>query len=147
MKMDDHIEIGYREMQVMTIPYQVVVFGTCVAFVLFSAFAGVNRLDSIVNKKRKRNLLEQINRLNSEYDKPLLIIEGESLYGHRNVHPNVVRAVITTRNLLKRFKTIERIVTATKEELMEVEHVGAKTAEHIREVLSNGIHGVGSGDA
>ena len=120
----------------MTIPYQVVVFGICVAFVLFSAFAGVNRLDSIVNKKRKRNLLEQIDRLNSEYDKPLLIIEGESLYGHRNVHPNVVRAVITTRNLLKRFKTIERIVTATKEELMEVEHVGAKTAEHIREVLS-----------
>ena len=86
MKMDDHIEIGYREMQVMTIPYQVVVFGICVAFVLFSAFAGVNR--------------------------------------------------ITTRNLLRRFKTIERVVTATKEELMEVEHVGAKTAEHIREVLN-----------
>ena len=158
-------------------------------------------LDSLVNKKR--NLLEQIERLNNEYEKPLLIIEGESLYGHRNVHPNVVRAVmasiaidysvpilqtrdeadtasliyiiakreqmpntrainphgkkptaslkeqqeyfisalsnigiITTRNLLRRFKTIERIVTATKEELMEVEHVGEKTAEHIREVLS-----------
>ena len=158
-------------------------------------------LDSLMNKKR--NLLEQINRLNSEYEKPLLIIEGESLYGHRNVHPNVVRAVIasiaidysvpilqtrdeadtasliyiiakreqmpntrtinphgkkptaslkeqqeyfisalsnigivTTRNLLRRFKTIERVVTATKEELMEVEHVGEKTAEHIREVLT-----------
>ena len=158
-------------------------------------------LDSLVNKRR--NLLEQINRLNSEYDKPLLIIEGESLYGHRNVHPNVVRAVmasiaidysvpilrtrdeadtasliyiiakreqmpntrainphgkkptaslkeqqeyfisalsnigiITTRNLLRRFKTIERVVTATKDELMEVEHVGEKTAEHIREVLT-----------
>ena len=158
-------------------------------------------LDSLVNKKR--NLLEQIERLNNEYEKPLLIIEGESLYGHRNVHPNVVRAVmasiaidysvpilqtrdeadtasliyiiakreqmpntrainphgkkptaslkeqqeyfisalsnigiITTRNLLRRFKTIERVVTATKEELMEVEHVGEKTAEHIREVLS-----------
>jgi len=158
-------------------------------------------LDSLMNKKR--NLLEQINRLNSEYEKPLLIIEGESLYGHRNVHPNVVRAVIasiaidysvpilqtrdeadtasliyiiakreqmpntrtinphgkkptaslkeqqeyfisalsnigivTTRNLLRRFKTIERVVTATKDELMEVEHVGEKTAEHIREVLT-----------
>jgi len=134
--MDDHIEIGYREMQVMTIPYHVVVFGICIAFVLFSAFAGVNRLNSIVNKKRKRNLLEQINRLNNEYDKPLLIIEGESLYRHRNVHPNVVRAVITTRSILRRFKTIELVVTATKEVLMEVEHVGAKTAEHIREVLS-----------
>jgi len=158
-------------------------------------------LDSLVNKKR--NLLEQIKRLNSEYEKPLLIIEGESLYGHRNVHPNVVRAVmasiaidysvpilqtrdeadtasliyiiakreqmpntrtinphgkkptaslkeqqeyfisalsnigiVTTRNLLRRFKTIERVVTATKDELMEVEHVGEKTAEHIREVLT-----------
>ena len=57
------------------------------------------KMDSLVNKKRKRNLLEQIERLNSEYDKPLLIIEGESLYG-------------------------------------QVEHVGAKTAKHIREVLS-----------
>ena len=85
MKMDDHIEIGYREMQVMTIPYQIVVFGICIAFVLFSAFAGVNRLDSIVNKKRKRNLLERIERLNSEYDKPLLIIEGGIDYGIQGV--------------------------------------------------------------
>ena len=94
MKMDDHIEIGYREMQVMTILYQV---------------------DYPVLYTPSVNL--RINRLNSEYDKPLLIIKGESLYGHRNVHPNVVRAVITTRNLLRRFKTIERIVTATKEVL------------------------------
>ncbi len=158
-------------------------------------------IDSLVNKRR--NLLEQMNRLKSEYEKPLLIIEGDSLYGHRNVHPNVLRAVlasiaidysipilhtrdeadtasliyiiarreqmpnvrevsphgkkpttslkeqqeyfisalsnvgiVTARNLLRRFKTIERVVTATKEELMEVEHVGEKTAEHIREVLT-----------
>jgi ERCC4-related helicase len=157
-------------------------------------------LDSLVNKRR--NLLEQIHRMKNEYEKPLLIIEGESLYGQRNVHPNVVRAlmatialdysvpiihtkdeadtasllyviakreqipnkrevnphgkkpsgslkeeqeyfisalsnigIMTTRNLLRRFNTIERFVTASKEELMEVEHVGEKTAEHIRKVL------------
>ncbi len=158
-------------------------------------------LESLVN--RRRNLLEQIKRLKDEYEKPLLIIEGDSLYGNRDVHPNVVRAVmatiaidysvpilqtrdeadtasliymiakreqistprevnphgkkptaslkaqqeyfisslsnigiVTTRNLLRRFKTIERLVSATKEELMEVDHVGEKTAEHIREVVS-----------
>jgi len=158
-------------------------------------------LESLINKRR--NLLEQILRLKKEYEKPLLIIEGESLYGDRNVHPNVVRAVmaaiaidlsvpiiqtrdeadtasllyviakreqrptkreinphgkkpsgslraqqeylvsalpnigiITAKNLLTQFKTVERILTATKEELMEVDHVGEKTAGYIKEVLS-----------
>jgi ERCC4-type nuclease len=38
--------------------------------------------------------------------------------------------IMTTRKLLDRFKTIERIMAASKEELMEVENVGEKTAEH-----------------
>lgn len=166
----------------------------------------IDFLDSLVNKRR--NLLEQIHRMKNEYEKPLLVIEGDSVYGQRNVHPNVVRAVLatiavdfsvpiiqtrdeadtasliyviakreqmpnptevnphgkkpsaslteqqeyfisalsnigimTTRNLLRRFKTIERILTASKEELMEVEHVGEKTAEHIKEVLSKEYEG------
>jgi len=163
-------------------------------------------LDSLVNKRR--NLFEQIHRLKTEYEKPLLIIEGESIYGQRNVHPNVVRAVmatiaidysvpilqtrdvadtasliyviakreqmptksepnphgkkpsaslqeqqeyfisalsnigiVTTRNLLRRFKTVERIMAASKEELMEAENVGEKTAEHIKKVLSTEYKG------
>jgi ERCC4-type nuclease len=158
-------------------------------------------LESLVNKRR--NLLEQILRMRKEYEKPVLVIEGESLYGQRNVHPNVVRAVlasiavdltvpiiqtrdeadtasllyviakreqqpgkteisphgkkpaaslkeqqeyfisalsnvgiVTTRNLLRHFKTVEKVVTAPKEDLREVEHVGEKTAEHIRKVVS-----------
>ncbi len=168
--------------------------------------SAVDFLDSLVNKRR--NLLEQIHRMKNEYEKPLLVIEGDSIYGQRNVHPNVVRAVmatiavdlsvpiiqtrdeadtasliyviakreqmpnptevnphgkkpsaslteqqeylisalsnigiVTARNLLRRFKTIERILTASKEELMEVEHVGEKTAEHIKEVLSKEYEG------
>ena len=157
-------------------------------------------LDSLINKRR--NLFDQIHRMKGEYENPLLVIEGDSIYGQRNVHPNVVRAVmatiaidfsvpilqtrdeadtasliyviakreqmpnktevnphgkkpsaslreqqeylisalsnigiVTTRNLLTRFKTVEGILMASKEELMEVEHVGKKTAEHIKEVL------------
>jgi len=168
--------------------------------------SAVDFSDSLVNKRR--NLLEQIHRMKNEYEKPLLVIEGDSIYGQRNVHPNVVRAVmatiavdfsvpiiqtrdeadtasliyviakreqmpnktevnphgkkpsaslkeqqeyfisalpnigiVTARNLLRRFKTIERILTASKEELMEVEHVGEKTAEHIKEVLSKEYEG------
>ncbi|MCW3130580.1 MAG: DEAD/DEAH box helicase [Methanophagales archaeon] len=168
--------------------------------------SAVDFSDSLVNKHR--NLLEQIHRMKNEYEKPLLVIEGDSIYGQRNVHPNVVRAVmatiavdfsvpiiqtrdeadtasliyviakreqmpnktevnphgkkpsaslkeqqeyfisalpnigiVTARNLLRRFKTIERILTASKEELMEVEHVGEKTAEHIKEVLSKEYEG------
>ncbi|MGC9444499.1 MAG: DEAD/DEAH box helicase [Candidatus Methanospirareceae archaeon] len=157
-------------------------------------------LDSLINKRR--NLLAQILRMRKEYEKPVLVLEGEALYGQRNVHPNVVRAVIvaitldlcvpiiqtrdeadtasllyviakreqqpskkeinphgkkpvaslkeqqeyfisalsniglvTTRNLLRHFKTVENVVTASKEELMVVEKVGEKTAEHIRTVV------------
>jgi len=43
------------------------------------------KMDSLVNKKRKRNLLEKIERLNNEYDKPLLIIEGGIDYGIQGV--------------------------------------------------------------
>ncbi|MCK4399324.1 MAG: hypothetical protein KAV25_10085, partial [Methanophagales archaeon] len=163
-------------------------------------------LDSLINKRR--NLFDQIHRMKGEYENPLLVIEGDSIYGQRNVHPNVVRAVmatiaidfsvpilqtrdeadtasliyviakreqmpnktevnphgkkpsaslreqqeylisalsnigiVTTRNLLTRFKTVEGILTASKEELMEVEHVGKKTAEHIKEVLSKEYEG------
>jgi len=163
-------------------------------------------LDSLINKRR--NLFDQIHRMKGEYENPLLVIEGDSIYGQRNVHPNVVRAVmatiaidfsvpilqtrdeadtasliyviakreqmpnktevnphgkkpsaslreqqeylisalsnigiVTTRNLLTRFKTVEGILMASKEELMEVEHVGKKTAEHIKEVLSKEYEG------
>jgi Fanconi anemia group M protein len=44
--------------------------------------------------------------------------------------------IVTARNLLRRFKTVEGILAASEDELMEVEHVGEKTAEHIRKVLS-----------
>ena len=168
--------------------------------------SAVDFLDSLINKRR--NLFDQIHRMKNEYEKPLLVLEGDSVYGQRNVHPNVVRAVmatiavdfsvpiiqtrdeadtasliyviakreqmpnhtevnphgkkpatslkeqqeylisalsnigiVTARNLLRRFKTIERILTASKEELMEVEHVGEKTAEHIKEVLSKEYEG------
>ncbi len=163
-------------------------------------------LDTLINKRR--NLFEQIHRMKNEYEKPLLVIEGNSIYGQRNVHPNVVRAVMasiaidyavpiiqtrdvadtasliyviakreqmpnktevnphgkkptaslkeqqeylvsalsnigimTTRKLLGRFKTIERIMAASKEELMEVENVGDKTAEHIKKVFSTEYNG------
>ncbi|NOR77776.1 MAG: DEAD/DEAH box helicase [Methanophagales archaeon] len=163
-------------------------------------------LDTLINKRR--NLFEQIHRMKNEYEKPLLVIEGDSIYGQRNVHPNVVRAVMasialdysvpiiqtrdaadtasliyviakreqmpnktevnphgkkptaslkeqqeyfvsalsnigimTTRKLLAKFKTIERIMAASKEELMEVENVGDKTAEHIKKVFSTEYNG------
>nr|QNO57415.1 ATP-dependent RNA helicase SrmB [Methanosarcinales archaeon ANME-1 ERB7] len=163
-------------------------------------------LDTLINKRR--NLFEQIHRMKNEYEKPLLVIEGDSIYGQRHVHPNVVRAVMasiaidysvpiiqtrdaadtasliyviakreqmpnktevnphgkkptaslkeqqeyfvsalsnigimTTRKLLAKFKTIERIMAASKEELMEVENVGAKTAEHIKRVFSTEYNG------
>ncbi|AEF95928.1 DEAD/DEAH box helicase [Methanotorris igneus] len=44
-------------------------------------------------------------------------------------------------NLLKHFKTVERVFTAKEDELMEVEGIGEKTAKKIREVLTKEYEG------
>jgi len=45
------------------------------------------------------------------------------------------------RNLLKHFCTIERIMTASKEELQQVELVGPKIAERVRELVGGEYKG------
>lgn len=53
--------------------------------------------------------------------------------------PSVGPAV--AKNLLKHFGTIERVMTATKEELLQVELVGPKIAERIRELVGGKYKG------
>ena len=45
------------------------------------------------------------------------------------------------RKLLKHFGSIERIMTATKEELQEAEMVGPRIAERIRELVGGAYKG------
>ncbi|MHA1505900.1 MAG: DEAD/DEAH box helicase [Candidatus Asgardarchaeia archaeon] len=47
-------------------------------------------LDSIVDGR----LFEQAKKLTSSYEKPIMIIEGESLYGYRDMDPNAIRGAI-----------------------------------------------------
>jgi ERCC4-related helicase len=53
--------------------------------------------------------------------------------------PSVGPAV--ARNLLKHFESVEKIMTATKEELQDVELVGPKIAERIRELVGGEYKG------
>ena len=50
---------------------------------------------------------------------------------------------VASRNLLKHFGSVENVMTAPLEELMNVERVGYKTAKRIRE-LAGGQYGYGS---
>ena len=43
---------------------------------------------------------------------------------------------VRSRSLLRRFETVEKVFTASKEELSEVEGVGEKISERIREILT-----------
>ena len=48
---------------------------------------------------------------------------------------------VVAKNLLRHFGSVERIMTASREELMDVELVGPKTADRIREVVSGEYKG------
>ena len=53
--------------------------------------------------------------------------------------PGVGQAV--AKNLLRHFGSVERVFAATEEELKEVELVGPKTAERIRELVGGEYKG------
>ncbi|MDY6931352.1 MAG: DEAD/DEAH box helicase [Halobacteriota archaeon] len=152
----------------------------------------------------KRYLFGQLSDMANEYERPLLIIEGEGLFATRNIHPNAIRGLLSTiaidlaipiiftadeedtasllyiiakreqekkkkafnphgkrsslslkeqqeylvssisnigpvtaKNLLSHFGSVENVVSASKEELMEVERVGSVTAGKIRDVVGS----------
>jgi ERCC4-related helicase/ERCC4-type nuclease len=163
-------------------------------------------LDSIIDKER--NIFRQLSNLARNYERPVLIIEGENLYTGRQLHPNAIRGVLAsivtdfgvpilnTRDeaetaemigaiarreqednkrtpslhgkktamtlkeqqeyiisaisnigpkaagkLLRHFGTVEAVMRAGTDELMEVESIGLKTAQRIREVVGGKYKG------
>ncbi|MBP1910691.1 DEAD/DEAH box helicase [Methanolobus bombayensis] len=155
---------------------------------------------SLIDKK----LFEQVANLSRAYEKPILIIEGESLFTCRGINPNAIHGTLSSialdfgvsifytrdpedtaallqqiakreqtdekrevnmhgkkaaamlpqqqeyvvssisdigpkaaRNLLKHFGSVENVMKASYEELLEVNNVGPKTAAKIREIISS----------
>ncbi|MFW5978339.1 MAG: ERCC4 domain-containing protein, partial [Halohasta sp.] len=43
-----------------------------------------------------RSMFEQVGDLTRNYSRPIVIIEGEDLYGERNVHPNAIRGAVAS---------------------------------------------------
>jgi len=67
--------------------------------------------------------------------------DGKTKKSLKEMQEYVVSAIsnvgtVTAKNLLKHFKTVERIVTAKEEELTKVPNVGIKTARKIRELVT-----------
>ncbi|MFD1527426.1 DEAD/DEAH box helicase [Halolamina salina] len=151
-----------------------------------------------------RSMFEQVGDLSRAYARPVVILEGEDLYGERNVHPNAIRGAlsslaidfdasvlrtededdtadllevvagreqeesdrtvsvhgeksgktlaeqqeyvvgsvadigpVTARALLEEFKTVEAVMTARKEDLLDVDGIGEVTADRLREVVGS----------
>ena len=149
-----------------------------------------------------RSMFEQVGDLVRNYSRPIVIVEGDDLYGERNVHPNAIRGAlsslavdfnasilrpddegntaellatiarreqetrdrevsvhgekstkttaeqqeyvvasiadigpVTARSLLEEFGTVEAVMTAREDDLLEADGVGKGTAEKIREVV------------
>ncbi|WP_267161242.1 DEAD/DEAH box helicase [Halovenus salina] len=155
-----------------------------------------------------RSLFEQVGDASRHYGRPLVIIEGEDLYGRRNIHPKAINGAlaslavdfgasvmqtgseeetadlleviatreqeeedrevsvhgekqsktlteqqeyvvasvaevgpVTARSLLREFGSVEDVMTADTEALMEAEGVGEVTAERVREVVTSSYTG------
>ena len=151
-----------------------------------------------------RSLFEQAGAMARHYARPVVIVEGEDLYGERDVHPNAIRGAlaslaidfdasilrtadagetadllavlagreqetadrevrvhgekggrtmaeqqeyvvasiaevgpVTARELLSHFGTVEAVMTASEETLLEVDGVGEVTAGRIRDVIGS----------
>ena len=149
-----------------------------------------------------RSMFEQVGDAARQYARPVVILEGEDVYGRRNIHPNAIRGAlaslavdfgasvlqtddeagtaalletiarreqertdrsvsvhgeksqrsraeqqeyvvgaigevgpVTARTLLGAFGSVEAVMTATEEELLEVDGVGPVTAGRIREIV------------
>lgn len=152
----------------------------------------------------EQKLFEQISNLSRAYEKPVLIIEGESLFNCRGMNPNAIHGAISSisldfgvsifytrdaedtasllmqiakreqvdekrevnmhgrkaapmlpqqqeyiissisdigpkaaRNLLQHFGSVENVMKASYEELLEVDNIGPKTAAKIREIVGS----------
>jgi Fanconi anemia group M protein len=155
-----------------------------------------------------RSMFEQVGDLVRNYSRPIVIVEGDDLYGERNVHPNAIRGAlsslavdfnasilrtedesdtaellatiarreqetrdrevsvhgeksakttaeqqeyvvasiadigpVTARSLLEEFGTVEAVMTAREDDLLEADGVGAVTAEKIRDVVGSEYDG------
>jgi Fanconi anemia group M protein len=151
-----------------------------------------------------RSMFEQVGDAARFYARPVVVVEGEDLYGERNVHPNAIRGAlaslavdfgasvmrtdgpdgtadllevvarreqetddrevsvhgekggktlaeqqeyvvgsvaevgpVTARALLEHFGSVEAVMTADEEELLEVDGVGEVTAGRLREVTGS----------
>ena len=51
-------------------------------------------LETLVGEDR--SLFEQLGTLREQYERPVLIVEGEGLYDSRNVHPNAIRGALAS---------------------------------------------------
>ncbi len=74
-------------------------------------------------------------------DREVILHTGKTKKSLKEQQEYIVSAIsnigpVIARNLLRHFKTIENIVNASEEELMEVPKVGRKTAKKIKEVLT-----------
>jgi len=155
-----------------------------------------------------RSMFEQVGDAARHYARPVVVVEGEDLYGTRDVHPNAVRGAlaslavdfdasvlftdgesdtaellhvlagreqetsdrevslhgeksgktlaeqqeyvvssiadigpVTARSLLNHFGTVEAVMTAREDDLLDVDGVGQVTAERIREVVGSEYDG------
>ena len=160
--------------------------------------------EDFVGSLIEHKLFEQISNLSSAYEKPVLIVEGESLFNSRGINPNAIHGALSSialdfgvavfytrdvqdsavlirqiakreqmdenrtvnmhgrksagtlprqqeyivsaisdigpaaaRNLLMHFGSVENVMKASYEELIDVKNVGPKTAGKIREIVGS----------
>ncbi len=94
------------------------------------------------NETDTAELLLTIARREQEYrERPVALHSGKSKRTLKDEMEYIVSAIsnvgpVIAKNLLKEFQTIEKIATASVEELMKVKNVGRKTAESIRRLMT-----------
>ena len=129
---------------------------------ILSDSIGIERktVKDFVNSIIDKRLLSQIKELRHNFEKPLLIIEGEDdIYSIRNIHPNSIRGILSTIAIdfmvpiiyTKNYKdTVELIkVISKREKLEKIKDIGLRlekkplTTKELQEYVIESFPGIG----
>jgi Fanconi anemia group M protein len=158
----DHIVVDSRELS-SNVPKELLEFGIVskpkmleVGDYIISDRICVERktVDDFLQSIIDGRLLQQVKRLREEYERPILVLEGEEIYSKKGIHPNAIRGalvsiavdfavpIIFTRDERETAAFLSAMLEREKKERREIQIRGDKRLANLKEQQESVVAGL-----